>query len=718
MKYAGKFIILLLLIWQFNTLMAQKVGYAFSGGGARGFAQIGILKVLEAEGIYPDYISGTSIGAVVGALYAMGYSAAEIEELATEINWQETFRDSFERRDLNIGNKRWAPYGNLSFEIGDNWQFYLPQSMIAANAINLELFRLFAPVSAIRDFSALPIPFSCISTNLLTGNMHVFREGSLMQAVKSSMSIPSIIQPFEISDSLYIDGGISRNLPVEEVLEDGADFIFAFKTNSGLRPRQRINNLFQVFDQTVNISITKNVKASVNDCDFLFEPDLDIFNASDFRNLTQIIAAGEEYALSRIDEIRAIRREIGGKANHRVKPEPLYTLKIEAIEIEGNVHISSTKIREYLGLKPGRTYTLNSIVRSCTAVWNLQLFHFIYPELVPVDDAYKLIIHLKERGRKSLSINNSYTTEDALVAGAVLSLNNYISRNSSFLAEIKLGGKNELNIDFVRNFGETWGVYYRLFPYINEKTLYVYDDHLKVNSIGSLETGLTTGIGFFVANKAVLESYAYHYNTKLYRKIAGTDDMNNKLSVSGLGLKLLHENQDDFFFPMNGSRVVSKLSFSRNLEVEDVTYGKFVTELENLEPITRSLSLSLKFDYGANFNKEDNLSFDPFYLGGSEAYPGYQKYELSAPFYKIYSAALRYNPVNNHFLDFGVHGINYANRDIWSPEQNIKLCVYAAYGYSSIAGPLKLLVSLSDDKRINTYLNLGYSTDIFAFSRR
>ncbi|MBP7118280.1 MAG: patatin-like phospholipase family protein, partial [Candidatus Cloacimonetes bacterium] len=185
-----KYLILTGFILLIGLCSAKGVGYALSGGGARGFAHIGVLKVLEEEGLKPDYISGTSIGAIIGALYAMGYNAAQIESLSLEIDWKQIFNSRHSRKDLYIGQKRWAPYGNITFELKDNFSPRLPSGVYNVNNVNLKLFELYAAASTVKDFRDLQIPFSCIATNLVTGKPKVFTEGSIMQALRASMSIP------------------------------------------------------------------------------------------------------------------------------------------------------------------------------------------------------------------------------------------------------------------------------------------------------------------------------------------------------------------------------------------------------------------------------------------------------------------------------------------------------------------------------------------------
>ena len=269
MNTVKKSLILLLFIFFLNSLTAEKLGYALSGGGARGFAHIGVLKVLEEEGIHPDYIAGTSIGAIIGALYAMGYSASELEEMCLKLNWNELTRDTHQRKDLYIGQKRWAPYGNAVFELNESWVPQLPSSVFVGNNLNLELFKLTAPASQIQNFNELPIPFICNATDLLTGEAVSFTEGSLLQALRASISIPSLFEPFELNGHYYIDGGVSQNMPIDLLHQMGADKVLGIKVNSTLRDEERINNLLEILDQTINIGITRNLKEHLDECDLL-----------------------------------------------------------------------------------------------------------------------------------------------------------------------------------------------------------------------------------------------------------------------------------------------------------------------------------------------------------------------------------------------------------------------------------------------------------------
>jgi NTE family protein len=285
-------IVILVLIVALNIFCQEKIGLALSGGGARGLAHIGVLKVIDELEIPVDCIAGTSTGAIIGGLYAMGYSGAEIEDIVLGITWKDIFDEKICREDVYIGEKRWGPFANIYFALDDKFIPKLPQAFLSGNNLVNKLFEIFYPVH-INDFNELPIPFRCVATNILTGEITVFEEGSLHEAIRASMSFPSIIKPFELHNQLYVDGGIVKNLPVEAARSMGADIVIGIKTNSGLRSKEELKSLIDVLDQTINLQITRNIGESIDACEFLIEPDLEDISLLDFSQKQRIINLGE-----------------------------------------------------------------------------------------------------------------------------------------------------------------------------------------------------------------------------------------------------------------------------------------------------------------------------------------------------------------------------------------------------------------------------------------
>lgn len=714
-------ILLFLISLLASGLHATKVGYAFSGGGARGLAHIGILKVLEEEGIRPDYIAGTSIGAIIGGLYAIGYSASEIESIMLSWDTSNLMSDSYKRRELYVGQKRWSPYGNISMELDSDWNPSFPTSVYTGNNLNLELARIFAPASGITDFSKLPIPFSCVATDLVSGDPVIFDSGSLMQAVRASISIPSIMKPFEIGSRLYIDGGISQNLPIDQVRQMGAETIIALKVNSDLRSRDKLNSLVAVLDQTINIGMTRNVSKQCEDSAVLLEPDLEDFTAQSFDQTARIIQAGEDFARAHIKEIRELAQSLNQSGSTASIPKlpDLAKVRIVKTEVYGNKTVSSAKVREYLKVHDGKYYNIDEINERCQFAWNSQSFRTIYPVLVPVNSGFILRIYTREKALKTLALNNTYTSEDKLSAGAVLSLNNLLLKNSTLKAELKLGGKNELNVDYVKNFGEFWGVYYRIFPYINEKTTYIYDDeHHKTQSVSSLETGFTSGIGFLSGKYLSTEVFIYGYQARLYRDISQTVPVNQFNTVSGFGLKAYHESLDDYVFPKSGFRALGKLNFARKSKISDYKYSKFYGKIDAYQSISNLLSFKLGLEYGSISDQNSAVLIDPFYVGGSDGYLGYERYEVSAPYFHTLEAGLVLNPRKNLFLNLGMQGMDLNDVNSLGVLKDLEYSAYVGIGYRSIIGPAKLTLGFPFRGKLQSYLTIGYDVDIFKFSRR
>ncbi len=702
-------------------LHAQKLGYALSGGGARGFAHIGVLKVLEEEGIKPNYIAGSSIGAIIGAQYAIGYNAAEIESLCLNIDWDGMTRDVHKRPELYIGQKRWTPYGNATFELNEAWIPQLPSSVFVGNNINLELFKLVAPASQVKDFDMFPIPFACNATNLVTGKPKTFVSGSLMQALRASMSIPSLVKPFEIDGQIYIDGGVSQNMPINLLHEMGSDKVIGIKVNSTLRNTGQLNNLVEILDQTINIGITRNLSESINGCDLVIEPDLSRFSSTDYAFIPDIIAVGEKSAREQLSAIRAFKACLTdiSYSNKSYFDKNLDSFFVTDISIHGNVHISPVKVMEYLGLEKNKAYSANQISEACRFAWNSQVFSSIYPVLDRLDNGlYTLHIHIKERDRKEIALNLSYNSDDKLNAGIVLSLNNYVLKNSRLLSELKLGGKNELNVDYVKNFGEQWGAYYRIFGYLNEKTIYNYEDHHKVNSFSSIDIGFTSGLGLFAKDIAIGEFFVFSNRIRLYSDISQVPELPRQTVTSGFGIKQYHESLDDFVFPSKGLRIINRFGFARNVELSDYIYSSYHGKAEAYLPLFKTLSADVMINYGSYFNSDVHDKLDPYIFGGSDGFLGYSRYEVSAPHYQIVGGGFSSLLAKRLWLSLGSQALRYGDSDVWGEQKDWELCIYAGIGFQNKMLPAKLYLAINEAGRFNSQLSVGYDFDIFQFSRK
>lgn len=709
-----KLIIIALLIYFVATCLFSEdtVGLVLSGGGARGLAHIGILKVLDELDVKVDHIAGTSMGAVVGGLYAMGYSADEIEKMILNNQFNSIFTESVSRKDLYIGQKRWMPYANYFFDLNNKFQPSLPQALFSGSNLINELFDFTYPASHIKDFSKLPINFKCVATNVITGEMKVFDEGSLHEVMRASMTAPSILEPMRIDNELYIDGGIRANLPTEIVKEMGADIVIGMQLSSELRSEEDLDNLIKVLDQTINFSMTDNVRNSIDLCDILIQPQLTEIVNYNFNDIKRVIDLGEQEARKHISELENLPKR-STDISINLLPDKK---KFSKISVQGNVFLSDAKIREYVGLKKHQYYSKKEIQRYIASAYNSQLFKYIYPVINIEDGKQELVIKVKERPRKKLGISLSSKNDQEAVVSLTLELNNYIQRNSKLLMNAQIGDKNELNLDYVKNFGKHWGVYFRIFPYLKEQKLYSYDDdNTKSNSVYSIEYGATSGVGFYARNSIVAELYGYTYKSRLYKHIGEFED--NEVNSSGVGIKLYHESLDDFTFPRRGGQFFIKLSAAREGVYSESGNRKFFSKLRLLLPFGDYFSFKFQFEYGSHFDNTEE-EFDPFYIGGIDSFMGLNPAEKSAAIYKINTAAVRLNPLNNFFIDLQVNVLQLGDIDYWIPEDDFFRAGGIKLGYKTFLGPLRIGAALDEDYERSYYFSFGFNIDPFVFSRR
>ena len=704
--------ILMIVLIAITLHSEEKVGLALSGGGSRGLAHIGILKVIDELDIKIDYIAGTSMGAVIGGLYAMGYSAIEIEEMIMNNDFSNIFDESVSREDLYIGQKRWMPYANYYFNLDDKFRPGLPEALFSGSILINTLFDYTYPASNITKFSELPIEFKCVATNIRTGEIKVFDSGNLHEAMRSSMSAPSILEPMRLDDELYIDGGIRANLPSEIVKEMGADIVIGLQLSSELRPKDNLDNLIKVLDQTINFSMTDNVNRSIELCDIVIKPELNKLSNYDFNSMKDIIDEGEIEAGRHIEELEMLPKR---KEKRSISSTP-NKLSFTNISILGNKHLSNAKIREYVGLTKNTYYSKREIIKAVRNAYHSQYFSYIYPVINFENNEYELIIKVKEKNRKRLGFALSSNNDQEVVIGLTLELNNYIQHNSKLLLNLHIGDKNEINADYVKNFGKHWGIYFRAFPYLKEQKLYSYgDDHAKTNSVYSVEYGATSGIGFYAKRSLVAELYSYIYRSRLYKHIGEFE--NSEFYSSGLGLKLYHESLDNYIFPMRGVQFLAKLSTAREGVYSEIGNKKFYSKLRMLMPFGKTFSMKYQFEYGSHFDSKEE-EFDPFYIGGIDSYMGLYPAEKSAAIYKINTLALRLNPFDKIFCDIQFNVLQLGDIDYWTAEDDFFKAMGIKLGYNTFLGSLRIGAAMDEDRVNHYYFSFGYYFDPFEFSRR
>jgi len=298
---------------------AQRVGLALSGGAARGLAHIGVLKVLVEAGVRVDVVAGTSMGGVIGGLYAMGYTPAQLDSIVTSVNWTRLLTDPVDRRDLPVDRKYTEDHYLLTLPISRG-SIKLPQSVVPGQRISQLLTRLTWSVHDVRDFHQLSLPFTAVATNLETGTAKVLDHGYLPDAMRASMALPSVFAPVELDDSLLIDGGVIRNLPAQDARALGANVLICSDVTDPLEPRDSLRSLADVLLQSVSFRIWDSQATQRAQCDVLIVPEVRGFSSASFTRGRELIARGEAAARAAVPGIDSVLARLHRPGRDAARP--------------------------------------------------------------------------------------------------------------------------------------------------------------------------------------------------------------------------------------------------------------------------------------------------------------------------------------------------------------------------------------------------------------
>ena len=314
-----RFLIFFLILFLFVSADAKTVGLALSGGGARGFAHIGVLKAFEEAGFEPDLIVGSSMGSVIGGLYAAGYSTRELESIARSADWSELFLDRPQRRNLFLGQKETVSRHIFSMRFR-GWVPEVPMALSKGQQLSELLFDYVyhAPYSAWPSFDDLKIPFRAVATDITYGEPVIFASGDLAEAMRASISMPLVFTPYQMDGQQLVDGGVIENIPVEITRQQGADIIIAIDLSTGITPEEPVNLPWELTDRVTTIMQKQRVEASREMADVVITPDIGSHSSTDFTNIDSLIQAGYVAGKEKIAEVLAA----AGNGNEVDSEEP------------------------------------------------------------------------------------------------------------------------------------------------------------------------------------------------------------------------------------------------------------------------------------------------------------------------------------------------------------------------------------------------------------
>jgi NTE family protein len=384
-----------------------KIGLALSGGGARGAAHVGVVKVLEKMGIPVDYVAGTSMGAVVGGLYAMGMSPEEIEATIEEIDWTAIFQDEPQRQDRRIHRKLDDNDYLMSARPGVNEEkreVNLVPALIQGHRLDLALRRYTLPARSIQDFDDLKIPFRAVATDAVTGEAVILGGGDLATSIRASMAVPAAFAPVEIGDQLLIDGGLAMNLPISVVRDMGADIIIAVDVGGPRRDREEINNVLQMLDQVMSLVTWRNTQEQIAELqgrDVLITPPLEReVTAADFNKMLEAIAIGErgaqeqEVALAGLEIPAARYAAYLDRQRLAGKPMPI----VDRVRVENRSRLADAVITDRLDVPLGEPLDPDALEAQIDRIFDQDNFESVHYRLEETpDDKTELVISANEK---------------------------------------------------------------------------------------------------------------------------------------------------------------------------------------------------------------------------------------------------------------------------------------------------------------------------------
>ena len=710
-----------------------KIGFVFSGGGAKGIAEIGALTVLEREGIIPDYITGTSIGSIVGGLYAIGYNAQQLENLATNTNWESYFNDDLQRNYLPIEERKDASRYLLSFPVDSN-KIQLPKGFVKGNKIGLLLSRLTLPVHHINNFDDFKIPFRCIAADFETGEAKVFKSGDLADAMRASMSIPSVFEPQNIGGDLYVDGGIIRNLPVEDVIEMGADIVVAIDIEGELYKKEELKSILDVLEQSSSYRVYDSKAKQLKMADVVIKPPLKGFGVLDFKNVDSLLNLGKAAAEDALPKIKRFLKNKQSISKQQPALPVVNEVLVNDLQIFTQSETLEKTISKILQIKTPETYKIDQIEDKIKRLLATKFITSATYRLVPKGEAYILSVITESNSGNFVRVGANYdsslgpalllntTVRNALVSGSKFTLDARVSENPALLMDYIMYTRNRPNIGL--KFSGMVHFYPFLF-YSSSILLQEYENrhyNIRLDLTSSLSYQFNTSIGIGIDRISQNEAFF------------DPDTEEVRLNQVNLFAAVHRDTYDRYHFPRKGSflQIEGHYSIGGNLLKKSLDQ-KF--ELNSLNLMARFqyrkvIPFGKRFvvhwfnDAGISKYSESNL-LQLFYLGRQIPYEmntinfyGLDYMEFPAHTYAMTGVKFRVEPEDDVF---GSLVFNYGYFDLSDfedeqinmiPDEDRKGNIFGAgleIGAKTILGPALLSAEYNfENNSINFAFHLGY----------
>ena len=707
----------------------KKVGLVLSGGGAKGVAHIGVLKVLEEAGIPVDYIVGTSMGSIVGGLYAIGYDAATMDTLVRSQDWPFLLSDKVYRYNLPFTEKESTEKYLLSVPIRKKGGISLPSGFISGQNI----YNLFSDLTIgyhdSLDFASLPIPFACVASNLVDGRDVILDKGYLPQCLRASMAIPGVFSPVREKGMVLVDGGISNNFPVDVARRMGADIIIGVDVQSDLKNAAGLESVTGIIDQLVSFLGIQKYEENKKLVDIYIKPDVTPYSAASFSRdaIDTLILRGEKVARAQWSELMALKRRLGlAEDADEEKPrrdllETHDTIAISRIRFVGINERDEKWLRRQVRIKDNSLITQDDLHQALAVLYGIGAFSSVNYRLRGGGPVFELELILRMKSMSSLNLGFRFDMEEM----AAILVNSTITHRDLRGSRLSLTGRLSMNpyVKLEYSLGSTFLWRFNLGYTFKYNDVDVYSRGDKTDNVA---------FSYHQADLGVSDIYYRNFRLRLGLRYEYFDYDSFMFSAGGHNLYVRPEGFlsyygeahletfDKRYFPEQGVALKANYAlYTDNFVTYDggTPFSAVALDLQTVVPVTRRVKL-LPSIYGRVLI--GNTIPYPYlnYMGGTVEgrYVDQQLPFVGIRYVEAFKNSvvagklhLRYRLGRNHYIS--MIG-NYAKQednffdllggdDIWGGG--------VGYSYNSIVGPIDFLFSSSNwTKKLGFYFNLGF----------
>jgi NTE family protein len=723
-----------------------KVGLVLSGGGAKGLAHIGTLKVLEEAGVQIDYIGGTSMGAIVGALYASGYSAHQLDSIFKSTDFTDLIQDNVPRGAKTFYEKEDSERYALSLPF-ENFKVSFPQAISGGQNIYNLLVQLLFHVKDVQDFGKLPIPFLCVATNVETGEEILLDKGYLPEAIVASGTFPSLFEPAEIEGQILIDGGVVNNYPIDHVKAMGADIIIGVDVQHDLATRESLSSATEILLQINNYRTVNDMKSKSKKTDIYIRPDIDEFSVIDFERGREIIDNGEISARAKMDQFVQIAEAQKSEPKPKKNIKLMDSLTINRMIIEGNDRYTRGYIKGKLRFNLSEKIAFEDLKQGINNLSATGNFKAIRYDLVSNGLGTDLILKLKEEPTK-MFIKMSAHYDDLYKSAALINLTkkNFLMKDDVASFDFILGDHIRYNMQYYLDKGYYWsfGVNSRLTDFDADIDFSLIRGNFNVPddpNIQRINVDVTDLTNQVYLQTVLQEEFAFvigaehkfiNYSTRTLNQVdpeaeEGSQSANRRSNFENSNYfsaysQIKLDTYDDKYFPTKGLLFDGDFHFYAFSSDYNKNFKEFAVakaKLGGVFSLFHNLSLNLETEGGVKLGTSSVATFD-FILGGFgnnfvnnfTPFFGYDFLSIPGNSYVKSYGRLDYRFAPKQHMLFTANIANVAD-DLfrtgdWFEEPNF-IGFGLGYGFESFLGPIQLYYSWSPEvDNGNFFVSVGY----------